>query len=378
MVLINIVVMMSLDLQGAYQYKYTNTLGFIVAAAQVGSIIGPTIVTMYSTTWGIPTVYFVGSLCMLMLQGTMYTYISVYGTSTSTSGKKKKDKAGVLEGLHLFMKYNYIKGIFAISCLFMIIVTIIDYTLKVLARDHFDDEFPCQPGENCFDALGSGNHSLSVDAQQHFAQFMGMFGQATNTLSFLLSLLGTNAVIRFLGLKKTLLLFPSLCLCVIMFVRFNPSLYVAFGAMMLLKACSYALNNPTKELLYQPTSSAVKYKAKSWIDIFGARGSKALGSVVTNYYSYSAVALVSNGSLVGIIVAVFLIWNASFMGKKFEEYTNEDTAYIVGGEDDVVDAREVVSMEFAIKTDDEVSDAEQDTSCGVEEEGQNAVEESKR
>ena len=52
----------------------------------------------------------------------------------------------------------------------------------------------------------------------------------------------------------------------------------------------------------------MKYKAKSWIDTFGARGSKALGSVVTNYYSYSATALVSNGSLVGIAVVVFLIY----------------------------------------------------------------------
>lgn len=40
--------------------------------------------------------------------------------------------AGVLEGFHLFRKYNYIKGIFAISCLFMVEVTILDYTMKVL------------------------------------------------------------------------------------------------------------------------------------------------------------------------------------------------------------------------------------------------------
>jgi hypothetical protein len=33
---------------------------------------------------------------------------------------KKKDKAGMFEGLHLFYKHNYIKGIFAISCLFMV------------------------------------------------------------------------------------------------------------------------------------------------------------------------------------------------------------------------------------------------------------------
>ena len=38
---------------------------------------------------------------------------------------KKKNKAGILEGIHLFMKHNYVKGIFAISCLFMVEVTIV-------------------------------------------------------------------------------------------------------------------------------------------------------------------------------------------------------------------------------------------------------------
>eukprot|EP00957_Ditylum_brightwellii_P087464 6657797-Ditylum_brightwellii.AAC.1 len=101
--------------------------------------------------------------------------------------------------------------------------------------------------------------------------------------------------------------------------------------MMILKASSYALNNPTKEILYQPTSPSVRYKAKSWIDIFGARGSKAMGSVVTNAFSDSAQVLVSNGSLVGMAVASFLIWNAKFMGKKFEEYT--ESGFIVGAEE---------------------------------------------
>lgn len=39
--------------------------------------------------------------------------------------------AGVLEGFKLFWKYDYIKGIFAMSCLFMVEVTILDYTMKV-------------------------------------------------------------------------------------------------------------------------------------------------------------------------------------------------------------------------------------------------------
>ena len=182
--------------------------------------------------------------------------------------------------------------------------------------------------------------------------------------------MGTSGVIRYLGLRLTLLLFPSLCLVVIIIVRLYPTLYVVFFAMIMLKANSYALNNPTKELLYQPTSSAVRYKAKSWIDIFGARGSKALGSVVTNAFSDSATNLVANGSFVGMAVSCFLIWNARFMGKKFDEYT--ESGYIVGEEDNP----ESKNIQMAIEQND--SD---DTSCAIvddDEDGGNKEEPKKK
>jgi len=352
--------------------------GVMVATAQIGSIIGPTIVNRYAETWGVANVYLVGALCMLLLQSTMFVFIRVYGSSDSASGtgppppKQKKDKAGILEGLKLFAQYNYVKGIFAISCLFMVEVTIVDFTMKVLAKDYFADEHPCQVGDSCYDAV-SGNHGMSTAATAAFTAFMGFFGQATNTLSFLLSLFGTSAVIRYLGLRMTLLLFPTLCLAVIIFVRLHPTLYVVFGAMMILKANSYALNNPTKEILYQPTSSAVKYKAKSWIDIFGARGSKALGSLVTNAFSDSAHHLVANGSLVGMAVASFLIWNATFMGRKFDEYT--ESGYIVGKNPDD-DGEDSNNIKMAC-----AQNEQEDTSCaiyndaevGEEEEGQESV-----
>lgn len=127
-----------------------------------------------------------------------------------------------------------------------------------MAKRKFSEQFPDDP----------------VAATEAFAQFMGFFGQATNTLSFCLSLLGTSFVIRNLGLKTTLLLFPCCLLAAGLAVYLHPSLELVFVVMLALKALSYALNNPCKELLYQPTSKSVKFKAKSWIDIFGQRGAK--------------------------------------------------------------------------------------------------------
>lgn len=346
--------------------------GVMVATAQLGSIIGPAIINLYSSSWGLANCYLLGACIMLLLQGTMYYYVKQYGSAEEQQAKRDaeaaaagikpkapKEKAGILEGLYLFWEHNYVKGIFAISCLFMVEVTIVDFTLKMLAKEYFSDEFPChQSDSTCFNAV-TGEYGLTEDATKAIASFMGLFGVATNSLSFIFSLFGTSAIIRKLGLRLTLLLFPSLCLVVIIVVRLRPTLYVVFLAMILLKANSYALNNPTKEILYQPTGPAVRYKAKSWIDIFGARGSKAMGSLVTNAFSDSAEVLVANGSLVGMAVASFLIWNARFMGRKFEEYT--ESGYIVGEDGDP----ENENIQMAIKQ-NEIDD----TSCAVDNDGE--------
>jgi len=383
--------------------------GLLIASAQIGSILGPTVVALKSKSWGIPRVYFCGALSCGLLQLCMYLYVYCYGNdhggnnnnkhlqedSTEPEMKKKKKGAGILEGLHLFVKHNYVKGIFAISCLFMVEVTIIDYTMKVLARNHFDKLHPCNsPEMACYDISSGRATGMSQEASDEFATFMGLFGQATNTLSLFLSFFGTSAVLRTLGLRTTLLLFPSMCLAIVISVRVHPTLYTVFAAMMILKAGSYALNNPTKEILYQPTSSSVKYKAKSWIDIFGARGSKGLGSIVTDAFSDSATDLVNKGSLVGMCVATFLIFNAKYMGERYDEYMN--TGYIVGGkndgeeydsddEEEEEEDREVVVHDDSDDDDDDDNDEEggnnpafanykKDDRVGIEEEGQDGGE----
>jgi AAA family ATP:ADP antiporter len=355
-----------------------SSYGLLVAAAQIGSILGPTLVNKKAESWGVANVYFAGAISMLLLQGCMWMYVSIYGTNETgkndtsakdaeadadaadgvSSSKGKKKKAGVLEGIHLFIKHNYVKGIFAISCLFMVEVTIIDYSMKVLAKDYFSGLHPCVAGESCWDYSDDANHGLSTGATAAFTTFMGLFGQATNTLSFLLSFFGTSAIIRYLGLRLVLLLFPTMCLIVIVIVRLFPTLYVVFAAMMILKANSYALNNPTKEMLYQPTSSSVRYKAKSWIDIFGARGSKALGSVVTNAFSDSTSSLIENGSIIGMMVASFLIWNARYMGRTFEQYVA--SGYVVGEDEDEDDNENSKHMALATGQNEG-----EDTSCAI-------------
>ena len=156
------------------------------------------------------------------------------------SGSSSKDVVapGLFEGLRLLIHHPYVLGIFAVSALFEIIATILDYQMKV---------------------LGKANHDSTAD----FAAFMGFFGQAANSVSLVFSLLGTSFVIRNLGLRLTLMLFPCTLIIAVHIVWTAPSMWVLFAVMVSIKGLAYALNNPSKEMLYMATTDSIKFKVSA-------------------------------------------------------------------------------------------------------------------
>ena len=79
---------------------------------------------------------------------------------------------------------------------------------------------------------------------EEFAALMGTFGQTVNSISFVFSLVGFSLVVRWLGLPKTLMLFPALLTCATLVTYAFPSLQMLFVTTALLKALTYSLNEP--------------------------------------------------------------------------------------------------------------------------------------
>jgi ATP:ADP antiporter, AAA family len=148
--------------------------GLIVAGAQIGSILGPTIATQAETV-GITSLYMLGSAIMFMMVAAMYFYVVRFGVpggeekkvvseaSSSSAKSKPKEGEGIMEGFYLFWEHDYVKGIFAVSSFYMIQVTVIDYMMKVLAKDRYTALYPDDPQA----------------ALRAFASFMGYFGQVS-------------------------------------------------------------------------------------------------------------------------------------------------------------------------------------------------------
>lgn len=245
----------------------------IMALSQLGSIAGP---ELSKNAWfiGIPTLFIIGGLSLFALIAIIYQLVCWYPEviTLERSGKP----TGPIEGLRLVLSRPYLMLITVTMACYTIVSALLEYQL---------------------------NHCIAArfTTLEDMAMFTGSLIQATNLITFFFALVGSSFFIRTFGVRTCMVAFPVLVGGIIVGVWFNPSLWIIFGAIMALKSLSYALNHPCREILYVPTSIDVKFKAKSWIDWFGYRGSYALGGCVNQLFS-STAALMFAGPLVGIAI----------------------------------------------------------------------------
>jgi AAA family ATP:ADP antiporter len=146
-------------------------------------------------------------------------------------------------------------SIFVVATFFEVIETVFDYQLKTLANQTY--------------------HSAAA-----VTEFDAIYGFMVNLLSFVFALVGTSFFIRNFGLRFCLVAFPLTVACSVICMWSFYGLWVLAFGLVAIKGLSYALNNPCKEILYIPTSTDIKFKAKSWIDVFGSRSLKGVGGVI--------------------------------------------------------------------------------------------------
>ncbi len=219
-------------------------------------------------------------------------------TTTTERRETKQQTPGLLVGLKLLFSEGYLIGIFGVSTIYEVVGTIMDYQMKMLAM-------------------------IQCPSLEDYTAFNAFFGVCTNLLSFAIALTGTSFLLRRIGLRVCLLIFPAAILLTLFAVFFSPTLSVIFAAQVILKGLSYAINNPTKEMLYIPTSPDVKFKVKSWIDMFGGRSAKALGAVMLDPLTESLDDLLIVGTCISVVVVIVWIGVAFYTGNKFHDLTTD-------------------------------------------------------
>ncbi|NBO99711.1 MAG: hypothetical protein EBU90_06235 [Proteobacteria bacterium] len=274
---------------------------FIIAVAQIGTIGGSALVYFNLPEW------FLFVLCMATIFGLLMTIRYVMATFTpeelSSDKEEKKTKPDFLAGVKLLIAQPYLLGVMVVSTFYEVAKSVVDYQMKSQAN---------------------------IIPTINFKQFVGIYGMSTNALAFLMALLGTSFLMQRMGLRFCLLLYPVLfggsMIGLYLYYMTNPSaealLWATFGVMMFVTAISYAVNNPTKEMMYIPTSKDAKFKVKGLVDMFGSRTAKMGGMQIGGALNVPANPLLSVANLMGMGTIISLgfigVWLviAIYVGQK--------------------------------------------------------------
>jgi len=285
--------------------------GMIMSTTQLGVILGPLTVTAFSQSWGLPVLWAIGGaiVCLVPLIITYYNRVIPHDVVATESTSPKK-KTGMLEGLKLLLSKSYLAGLFVVVAVYEVISTIVEFQMNMLIKKAYPS---------------------NLDGGAMFARMDSINGACVGVLSFFFALFGASYFMRKFGLKFCLVTFPTMIAITLAVVysgyMFGAShmqlMWLCFGAVIIIKVLNYALNVPSKEVLYIPTSKDVKFKAKGWIDAFGNRTTKLIGATVTNPLSHSIQALLSYGTIASFAIIACWIPVAVFMGNKFEKLQAE-------------------------------------------------------
>lgn len=262
--------------------------GLIIAGTQIGTIAGPTLAT-YAVELGMPFLAAAVSVGIFAVPLFILIFTIMYPSSTVDAGGEKK-RTGFTEGLKLLFSRPYLLGILGVATLYEVIGTILDFQLKFAASETYN-------------------------TVEKMTVFVARFGQCTNTIALIFAFIGTSFFIRRFGLTFCLVMFPTCVAAVILYAWSASSLWVLFTSMVIIKSLSYALNNPCKEIMYLPTSKDVKFKAKGWIDGFGGRTAKAVGSAISDSFGGVMANLIFYGSIISLGIVGFWILVALYVGR---------------------------------------------------------------
>jgi len=331
----------TLSLQDAERYY-----GPIIATAQLGAIGGSTLVAAgrWESSYLLVVVTLVIVLELLLMKSYdkrfQPTSLLVAEQQSAFSPRTKKNSLDCddsvsamtlldgnetltkpfLSGLYLIFNHSYVLLILGVSCLYEVAMTLLDYQMKLLGFAKFSEST---------NTTVSGTSNINNNDDMSFTKFMGHYGQLVNVMSLLFSSLLFPFLIRRYGLRKTLLWFPTMLLLVtfLAYGALPGNLTVLFVSLSLLKAMTYSIHDPSKELLYIPTSNAIKFRAKFWIDVVGERISKAIGSAF-NTLAKTIEQSIRIGVVPSFLSAVGLWLVCYVVGKRFDQLL--ETGKIIG------------------------------------------------
>lgn len=290
--------------------------GLVISCSKIGGMLSAGLGWLFLSYnhvlngWGFSDIALIQFLLILSALSLLMVPVTIYAMIKRVPGaymhgyeaayqfekhhKNTKEDTTLWSGLSLLLKHPYTFGIFALVLFFEIVSSILSFQRLGVAED-----------------CGIGIAKTSC--------FLLGLSFAVHCVGFFISFLGTRIIVSRLGERLSLVLIPLIIGVVLVYYTFTTSAAALLVCFVVMRAVHYALNQPITEALYIPTVKAVKFKSKSWIDTFGKKMAKGVGSVFNGIASSFGPALFQSihASLFACVIGMWVAV-AYLLGKKFE------------------------------------------------------------
>ncbi len=226
-----------------------------------------------------------------------------HAKATGTRAQLRDLLTGMFSGVWVLVRYPYVFGIFLLSFFWEVVNVSFNYVRLGVGQE---------VAHGSVTKLGA-----YLYGQIFFVQLAG----------FLVVIFGARALVERLGVRRSLMVVPLITGGMILAYLWLGGFLSIGVTYIIMRSVNYGVAGPLRESLYIPTTKATKFKAKTWIDGFGAKLAKASGS---GYNIFTAFVLrnglVSEFTLHSIFFgSIVAIWTlvASLMGRTYERTVSQ-------------------------------------------------------
>lgn len=279
-------------------------IGFLVSGGILGGIVGGLLAGVLATHIPDYLLYIAGGILILNIgvaasifrwrQKTSSPPTQVETDDLQKSGKI--EKVGFLDCFKTVRKTYYLKLLAALVTITWIVSTFVDFQYNIVIEREVTQTF--------------------------YISFFGYFNSALLIVPFFVQLLMTSNIIKRLGIRLTLLVYPLILLLFSFGIAAFPTILFALSIKGSDKSLSFSLNQSVRELLYIPISPEVKYKAKIFIDMFLNRVGKGIGALLLMIFVWVPTAQILRIRIVSIMSIVFILLWVGLNLRVSKEYAN--------------------------------------------------------
>jgi ATP:ADP antiporter, AAA family len=225
--------------------------GLIFACGGLGGIFGSAFPSYLAVSMGSPNLIY-ASLPLFTALTIAFFYLLRYSSVTQQSPDQKLI-TNFMQGVSAIRNSKYLSFILIIVVLMQVATTLIYYQFNAMLE-------------------------LSVPEQDIRTEYYAKIFGIVNIMTVVFQLFGSFLFVHFFGLRRSHLLLPLILCFNALGSLIIPSFAMISVAFITIKAFDFSLFGVLKELLYIPLKQEEKFHAKSIIDVFAYRSSKAIAS----------------------------------------------------------------------------------------------------